>query len=1515
MPQTTRPELAERRPADAPDHELTHPLARLKSAILVFVACDLVLFVGLFLTLWFWVGVGIDYGLFKAFGLDIAQQLTPALRIGVTLILAVTLIALVVWRAVILVNKRFSLTALALVLEKRYRKLLGDRLITALQMFDVARAERAGYSPDLVRHTIREARDRMSQVRVLSVFNWGRLWLKAVLIVLVCVLGMGTALAAHALATGEVNLTRSLKKTADVCGTFTERNFLFIPTPWPRKAQVEVVEFDDDGHPNELRIGKESATPPKVHARSLKWVVGDDPRVNPDGWRAMTVEDLAAFGLTAARSDTINRPAFAIDWTAERVVIDTHPDQRIDAVERGWDGVRSEVAALNRERAEWKATVETAAAKAEEAVKAAERLKAATKAAAEARKGAADAERVAEEAAKAADEAKDSAKDAAKAKAEEAKKAAEHAAKEAEPLVKAEAEEAKKAAEARDAVRAARAKVAELELAELRRRAAEERWRLVADVRKVAGDTEAGNVEAEVAPLTPHKEKEGHAHLAATVRTMQQVWQLTADRTKKAEELKEAGKRLDELSKQVAAAEKWTNDMTVTPTNVLFPVVAGVGAECVRADYDFDPKAVAADLGKRADAAAAPIAKRTDSLTAFVLFDQLDAAADDPANSRKLRKLEVPAVLKMRLNGMQSPMRNALDMVPDATGKYAVEVQNLAESVRFTISAEDYTTARRYITLVPRPSIIDLSRDEYQPAYMHFPTPILSEQEKAEMADLYGTTAIRPELLALRGRAFKLGGRKVSMAGDRATFSVPVGTEVHLTAETDKDLKWIEVRAVGPNPLAAPEFLRAEAKVEERDDKGVIVRERFTELPFKRTDGANEGRLEVARVGATGMTVSGPIRRFTLKFEGKRAIRQLDKPTEFQVEMTDTDNVKSVRTVAIAATDDAPPQVEVLVDPVIRKVGGAYMITPIARVPFLTDSKVWDNEGLSSLRFEFKKTAKEADSLRNLRAMTAASLTAHSLAPTASWAMPATTLHSQAQFDLNFGSTIPQKDSTGQARYPGVDVERYGKEAGGLRRLTLAQLNDVTVPRDFTEWADELTYREFAAKRGGAAAPAKRAGVTDPLLTALGGGLVGEADHARRRAELVARLRTAPTPPLASDRGPPSVKVVKLTNQNTDGDSFELKKYMPELPMKATEEVQQKYDIELYVTARDGNVDLTGKDGYPAEPKMARNLDPIRLLVVSDRELLVEIGKDEEMQETRMADAMVKAKGGKEKLDREFGLIRAVPALTPQERTNQLLTSQVRLTDIGQDLTKARELLTAMRTEYEKLYREMDFNDLPAVNLEKYRNKANVPEDAKTGYLDLLTLLLDDGRAMSKAEKSAEAVRATLGASQVPTGDALTQADNDYQAVINLLNRLQTAIGDGRGINEQRKILQQIIDDQEKIRNSVQVWLREVIGQTGRPDIVLPKDVVKIAVGKKAKVKLGVRWKLYPEKTLFVGFEVPKATGLVFAPEDGIAVKEDGEEVTYTEIEVTAGDKPGVHTVTLRPGTFRPIEMQIEVTK
>ena len=72
--------------------------------------------------------------------------------------------------------KEFRDSALALVLEKRFPNVLGDRLITAVELHNPKAAAKYGYSPELVAQTIHEAADRVEQVPVGQVFAWGRLY-------------------------------------------------------------------------------------------------------------------------------------------------------------------------------------------------------------------------------------------------------------------------------------------------------------------------------------------------------------------------------------------------------------------------------------------------------------------------------------------------------------------------------------------------------------------------------------------------------------------------------------------------------------------------------------------------------------------------------------------------------------------------------------------------------------------------------------------------------------------------------------------------------------------------------------------------------------------------------------------------------------------------------------------------------------------------------------------------------------------------------------------------------------------------------------------------------------------------------------------------------------------------------------------------------------------------------------------------------------------------------------------
>src|SRR5262249_54397216 len=138
----------------------------------------------IYLSLWFWIGLALDYGLFKAFAFDWVQEINdqfgsgPAttLRVILLLILVGGLLALVATKVVRRLWREFGDVALALVLERRFPQLLGDRLITAVEMTDPKMAEKYNYSQALIDETIRDAAERVERVPVREAFNWKRLY-------------------------------------------------------------------------------------------------------------------------------------------------------------------------------------------------------------------------------------------------------------------------------------------------------------------------------------------------------------------------------------------------------------------------------------------------------------------------------------------------------------------------------------------------------------------------------------------------------------------------------------------------------------------------------------------------------------------------------------------------------------------------------------------------------------------------------------------------------------------------------------------------------------------------------------------------------------------------------------------------------------------------------------------------------------------------------------------------------------------------------------------------------------------------------------------------------------------------------------------------------------------------------------------------------------------------------------------------------------------------------------------
>lgn len=295
------------------DPRVLHPLRKLRGMIRSYVSIEGALTVLLFLTVWFWVGLFLDYGVFKITTFDWVQEAPREVRTVILIVVLSGLLTLVAFKIVRRLLRDFSSRSLALVLERRFPKLLGDRLITAVELADVKQQEKYGYSGEMIKKTIADAKERVDQVHVNDVFNWTRLRTHG-FVLLGLTLGVFILTWAVLSAAFQVRLKTYVTGFGDVSSIWFERNILLQNTTWPRKAYLELVEFPASG---ELRVGRDRQ-PPKLRVQAFKWVWADSKTA--EGWRPLTWADLPKAlpgeNIPPLPVETLERAQLESDMTA-----------------------------------------------------------------------------------------------------------------------------------------------------------------------------------------------------------------------------------------------------------------------------------------------------------------------------------------------------------------------------------------------------------------------------------------------------------------------------------------------------------------------------------------------------------------------------------------------------------------------------------------------------------------------------------------------------------------------------------------------------------------------------------------------------------------------------------------------------------------------------------------------------------------------------------------------------------------------------------------------------------------------------------------------------------------------------------------------------------------------------------------------------------------------------------------------------------------------------------------------
>lgn len=299
---------------------LRGPLETLRQRIRRYIVLDSILGIVLFMALWCWIDLTIDYGVFRLFSVDLVQTLPRYFRIAALLFLVGGLAFLLIRNLALRLKKELSDEALALTLERHFPSQLGDRLITAVQLSNQAKLDERGASAQLVAQTMREALQIVGTLKLEETLDWTRLKFLGMRSVHLTIgayflgLALFFAGAAPSIPEGESS-PGTITLFHDTLLTWMDRDLFVKNIIWPRHAFIEVIGFPESGV---VRVGRD-APPFPMQARAVHHAVLARPsagagerfrkhlqnqnlesplamaefmRRPPEGWRAITFFDL-----------------------------------------------------------------------------------------------------------------------------------------------------------------------------------------------------------------------------------------------------------------------------------------------------------------------------------------------------------------------------------------------------------------------------------------------------------------------------------------------------------------------------------------------------------------------------------------------------------------------------------------------------------------------------------------------------------------------------------------------------------------------------------------------------------------------------------------------------------------------------------------------------------------------------------------------------------------------------------------------------------------------------------------------------------------------------------------------------------------------------------------------------------------------------------------------------------------------------------------------------------------------
>ena len=330
-------------------------------------------------------------------------------------------------------------------------------------------------------------------------------------------------------------------------------------------------------------------------------------------------------------------------------------------------------------------------------------------------------------------------------------------------------------------------------------------------------------------------------------------------------------------------------------------------------------------------------------------------------------------------------------------------------------------------------------------------------------------------------------------------------------------------------------------------------------------------------------------------------------------------------------------------------------------------------------------------------------------------------------------------------------------------------------------------------------------------------------------------------------------------------------------------EAQRTYILTLNVTAVDTNVEA-------ASPGMAQNKETLVFKLVSDGELLTEIGREEAGLAEKLEDAIRRLS------DVDNKLRSMVAKFNTLNTPEAFQAEQSRANEVNEQMSKSKDVTAEVFTDYSRILLEFRVNRLPEHLIKDMEQKV---------VSKLADVLQND---FPQTEEAYGKLHGELAAARKPEAEAAFAVQNKVTVLLAKLCDIRNGIGQGL---DHKKLITEL-ENLLKGRYSQKV-LYDYLKESGTEDlkrIVIkpPTTPVGITAGQKATVRVPVKIGQAYNGTFTLAME--PSTGSDLKVVEKIVLKEEDEDFT---LEITAGFNKGNHSIRITPDKGLAVDLKVVV--